>query len=65
MTVNLANSIVASEKILGISHAKIYEEINSGRLKSYRVGTRRFISDRALQNYVQDREAEEAQGGEV
>lgn len=51
-------SITEAEKALGFSHAKMYEEINSARIKTYRVGRRRFISAKAIQDYIADREAE-------
>lgn len=51
-------SIPEAEKALGFSHAKMYEEINAKRIKTYRVGRRRFISAQAINNYISDREAE-------
>lgn len=36
----------------GLCRQTIYNEINAGRLKSYRVGRRRLISSRALEEWV-------------
>ena len=57
---NTANSIDSTIKKLNQSRAKLYEEINSGRLKTFKVGRRRYISDEAIDQYIHDREAEEA-----
>ena len=52
-------SIPEARQLLGgFSHQTAYNEINSGRLKSFKVGNRRFISDEALNAYIRDREAE-------
>lgn len=47
---------------LNLCRQSVYHEINAGRLSTYRVGTRRFVSRRALEAYVADREAEAAPG---
>ena len=57
---NITNSIQEAAKILGLSRQSVYNELNAGRLKSYKVGKRRFISSQALSQYVRDREAEAA-----
>lgn len=41
----------------GLSHVRIYQEINSGRLQSMKVGRRRLISSRALTDWIADSEA--------
>ena len=55
----LAHSISAATKRLGFgSRQTTYHEINAGRLRSYTVGRRRFISEDALLAYIRAREAE-------
>jgi len=56
----ITNSIQEAAEILGLSRQSVYNELNSGRLKSYKVGKRRFISSEALVRYVNDREADAA-----
>ena len=43
-----------------IGHTKACEEIKSGRLASYKVGRRRYISDRAAEEWQRNLEAENA-----
>ena len=40
------------------SRQTVYNEINAGRLRSYKVGRRRFVSEEACVEYVRAREAE-------
>jgi hypothetical protein len=50
--------------LLELTHrgrAKIYEDINLGRLKTYLVGRRRFASPTALDEYIELEEREGAQ----
>jgi excisionase family DNA binding protein len=56
--INEANSIRDASKILKVSIQTIYNEINSGRLKTYKIGRRRFVSADALHKYIKDRETE-------
>lgn len=44
----------------GLSRQTIYNEINSGRLKSFKVGRRRLISPAALDAWVKQLEKESA-----
>ena len=53
-----ANSIRDTSKILKVSIQTIYNEISSGRLKTYKIGRRRFVSADAIHKYIKDREAE-------
>ena len=41
--------------------AKLYEDITLGRLKTYKVGKRRFASPNALDEYIELEEQEGAQ----
>lgn len=43
-----------------VGRTRAYEEISSGRLKTYKVGRRRFISADADAQWQRDREAESA-----
>jgi len=43
-------------EVLHVSRQTVYDEINSGRLKTFRIGRRRFVSDDALRKYIKDRE---------
>lgn len=57
----LTHSIPQAMEILGLSRAAVYHEINEGRLRTYRVGRRRFVSHDALRDFIRARE-QEAQG---
>jgi len=39
-------------KMLGVSHATIYREMNRGRLSSVKIGTRRVITQWDLEEYL-------------
>jgi len=49
-------SIIQLMEVLHVSRQTIYDEINSGRLKTFKIGRRRFVSDDALRKYIKDRE---------
>ena len=53
------HSIEGVRERLQINRNLIYKEINAGRLRSYKVGRRRFITEEACVEYVRAREAEE------
>lgn len=53
------NSIKQCEKLLGLSHTALYGAINSGLLRTYKVGRRRFATGEALVDFIRAREAEE------
>lgn len=54
----LSYSIEDATELLNISRVMIYREINAGRIKTFNVGRRRFISHRAMEEYIADREKE-------
>ena len=54
----IAHTIPGAGKRLNSSRQTVYNEINAGRLRSYKVGRRRFISEEALVEYIRAREAE-------
>lgn len=53
-----AYSVDEAISSLGISRAKLYEEIKQGRIRPFKVGTRTLFSPAALGEYVAAREAE-------
>ena len=55
----ITHSVAAATKRLNFgSRQTTYGEINAGRLLSYKVGRRRFISEEACVKYIRAREAE-------
>ena len=48
----------AREQLGGMSRAVFYEQLKHGRLTTYTVGRRRYVSDDALSVYVKAREGE-------
>lgn len=56
----LALSVKEARNALGVSHGFFYKILNSGKLKSFKIGDKRLISLRELERYVSDLEAEEA-----
>lgn len=57
-TSRIAYNIEQAMEALDLSRQSIYDEINEGRLRTFRVGRRRLVSAEALTDYVRDREAE-------
>lgn len=53
-----AYSIAGAEQQLEVSHATIYELIKEKKLKTYKVGRRRYVSGEALNDFIRAREAE-------
>jgi hypothetical protein len=47
--------------LLSIGRSRLYSDINTGILKTYKVGKRRFASPEALDAYVAAKEAESQQ----
>lgn len=56
-----ALSIDAATEVMGLSRPTIYREIQAGRLRTFHVGRRRYISADAIREYIAAREAEAAQ----
>ena len=54
------NTIKETSDILRMSHQTTYNEINAGRLETFKVGRRRYVSEEALTKYIKSREAESA-----
>ncbi len=55
-----ALSVADACRALSICRASLYNEINRGRLRSYTLGTRRYIAVKALHEFIAAREAEAA-----
>lgn len=56
-----AHSIRAARQLLGgIAQPTIYRLIASGKLRTFRVGRRRFVSDDAIRDYIAAAEREAA-----
>ncbi len=47
-------------KLLNLSKSALYNRINSGQLRSYKVGPKRMISRAALVDFIESREREGA-----
>lgn len=59
--VKVGYSIADVCKILGVCRDTVYREINSGKLKTFKVGARRrFVSKDALKDFVKRCEADTA-----
>lgn len=56
-----AHSINEARRLLGgIAQPTIYGLIASGKLRSFKVGRRRFVSDEAIRDYITTAERETA-----
>ena len=52
------HSIAGAEHELNVSHATMYGLIKENKIKTYKVGRRRYVSDEALNDFIRAREAE-------
>ncbi len=57
----LVYSIPEAIETSGIQRDLIYSEINSGRLKSIKIGRRRLVRAEALEQWLKDHEAKTSQ----
>ncbi|MFP5504873.1 MAG: helix-turn-helix domain-containing protein [Gammaproteobacteria bacterium] len=53
-----AYTIDDATQVLGLSRPTLYREIAAGRLRTYHVGRRRYVSADAVREYIAAREAE-------
>ena len=51
-------TVVEVANRLKVCRRTIYGEMNSGRLKTFKVGARRLVTERALTEYIHAREME-------
>ena len=65
MTTKLVYTIPETGKEANVCRQTIYDEINSGRLKSFKVGRRRLVSGDALRNWITLLEKESATQGVI
>jgi excisionase family DNA binding protein len=54
----LAYDIPTAAAMVGIGRTRMYEEIDAGRVLSVKIGTRRLVSRRALEQYIATLEQE-------
>ena len=54
----LSMSVNDASALLGVSRATLYTQIRSGQILSFRVGGRRLISHKAIQEYIKECEKE-------
>jgi len=52
-------TVKEATKILRICNAGFYNLINAGELKTFKVGRRRLISEKAIRDFVKQKEAED------
>ncbi len=50
----LALSVTDAARLIGLGRSKIYEHIKSGDLPSFRIGRRRLISLKDLENFLEN-----------
>ena len=62
MEPQFAFSVPDAAKLAGLGKSLLYEEIREGRLKTFRVGSRRLVSRDALEQYIREREQETGTG---
>ncbi len=56
---NASYTISGAVEVMGLSRPTIYREIAAGRLRTFHVGRRHYVSDDAIREYILAREAEE------
>ena len=54
----VALSVPEVSRSLGVSIPQLYKEINAGKLLTFTIGKRRFVSHQALERYIEAREAQ-------
>ena len=54
----IAHGVAEGASLVGISYAKMKQEIAAGRIRSVKAGRRRLIPAQALLEWLADREAE-------
>jgi excisionase family DNA binding protein len=57
----IGNDVLRAAARVGISRAKLYQEMAAKRLAYFKVGKRRLISEEALLQYIADRQHETTQ----
>lgn len=61
-TTRLSLSIPEAMQATSLGRNSIFDEIKAGRLRSFTVGRRRLVSEKAIRDWIADREAEQARG---
>ncbi|MET0106638.1 MAG: helix-turn-helix domain-containing protein [Sedimenticola sp.] len=57
-TKKFAYTVEETMEALGLSRKMIYQEFNTRRLRSYKVGARRYVAEEDIQAYQDARRAE-------
>lgn len=57
MTNPLSYTIEEATKLTGLGRTRLYEELNSGRLRAVKAGKRTLIPHAAIQEWLQNLEA--------
>lgn len=60
-TEQIAYSVEEAMRITRIGRTRFYQEINSGKLRTFKAGRRRLVSAEALYDWVHRLEAEQLQ----
>lgn len=58
----LSLSVEEAMQATSLGRNSIFDEIKSGRLRSFTVGRRRLVSEQAIRDWIADRESEQARG---
>ena len=60
LNTGILNDVLRAAARVGISRAKLYQEMAAKRLAYFKVGRRRLITEEALRRYIDDRQRESA-----
>lgn len=55
----LALTVSQAAEMIGIGRTKLYDEIRSNRLRTFRIGRRRLVTVAAIRDWVERAEIEE------
>lgn len=58
---HISYTMAEAMEALRIGRTRIYQDVAAGRLRTYCVGRRRYVSADAIRDYIRDREAEQTQ----
>ena len=61
---NMHHSINKSLELLGIGRTKFYQELNAGRIKAIKVGTRTLIPQESIDSWLASLPAYPVKGGQ-
>lgn len=55
----LAYSVKEAAQIIGISARRLWDHVRNKKIRTFREGTRRLVSRRAIEEFITEREADE------